>query len=219
MPNFKKDFDYLGDERLVGVPQPALIRNVYQRLQKLGELTTKKNIEEALKFYGHRYDKVASVLARLQRQEANKRGDADGKMALDDFKTKLTNKGCGPVKGYQNALKVMTQQGLHKDVKTIINGLSARNVFSAHKDKKVRYDKQDATQDSQNFQVQLGGSGLKLLRKDYGDTSVTAVLVSNEVLGLCDKSKPILNHMAGEMKKAHDLSFKKGKKSAFTLSD
>ena len=212
-----KDYAYLKDEGFQDAPIPAVVRGIYKTMRKVGDPVSVANVSAILK--AHKLEApepvIKKVLARLVQMDKKPASDV---MGLAMFRGALQRKVGAEIKGLKGANKLLEQHGLKGEVSSLINKTNAGNMFKQHSDNKVRYDVQDSAKDAQNYQIQLGGTGLKVKRPSGGGgTSVTAVLVSNDILELTDNSKEILGHMAGLMKTAHADSFRTGKVVTFSL--
>lgn len=123
----------------------------------------------------------------------------------------------GDIDGIASATaKVTTRIG--RAIPALITALTADDMFSQHDGSLVRYDVQNAGTTTSNFQVQVGGKDLILVKKDAEDkSSVTCVVVDDNIVRICNGSPTIRAWVVGEMRVAHTSSYTTKKVVSLTL--
>jgi len=198
LATYKKAFQ--GKAKLDPGPLVTLIKT---RLVKDGKTASVEHVGQVLGQIGV---DVPSNLASLL---------SGGGMPLGEFRTALqVDNADGPIDGYDVAIPKKTDD-MDKEIPVLISDLDATNMFSQHDGLTVRYDPQNAGKTTQNFQIQLGGSVVRLPK---GKSSISCVVVDDAIVRHCTRDPAIAAYVLGRMKTAHRSSYASGQKVRLSMS-
>ncbi|MEZ6128456.1 MAG: hypothetical protein R3C59_07220 [Planctomycetaceae bacterium] len=125
----------------------------------------------------------------------------------------------GSVTGWAQAKQAMRKVGVaEQDVLEMIASVTKLTWPSQRSGKRVRYDLQDSDRTFNNYQIQLGGTELRVNRSTYKNTSVNAVIVMSDVIEQYNKADDSAQlDFVEKLRTALSLSYESGIQYKFQL--
>lgn len=190
-----------------GLPIANLVKLIKEKLTAKGDAVTEEHVTQILNGLGVTVPKnIADLVA-----------GASTAITLTAFQGRFHHATGSGVDGYATAsTKVSAAQ--RDELPTLIAALTTATMFAQHDGSLVRYDKQNASTTTTNLQIQLGGKDLYIKKTGPKDkSSVSAVIVDDSIIKICEQSPAIAAYVLGEMQTAHTGSLADGNKRLLTL--